>query len=220
MALTDINQLYLQYLQKYPLVTKSVTSGVLNGLNEILASHVTKDSATASEFKSKVIKMVIYGSFLLTPLSHTLYGILHKLFDKLSGGKPLTAKLKLLQVLASLSTITPILCGLFTAWTSLINNYSSGDQAFANPVEKLGQEITRMKRVIKNGLHLNYGRILKSSLITSGVSLVIAQNYIAPELWVVFFNAIYFVLGTYQNIKQKQASKDAQQESKKKPKQQ
>jgi hypothetical protein len=37
----------------------------------------------------------------------------------------------------------------------------------------------------------------------SAVSLVIAQKYIDPQLWVVFFSVVSFCVGTYQNTKLK-----------------
>ncbi|PSS37573.1 hypothetical protein PHLCEN_2v589 [Hermanssonia centrifuga] len=53
--------------------------------------------------------------------------------------------------------------------------------------------------------------------ITSPLSLIVAQKYLSPELWVPFFNFIQFVAGTYFNTKVKKmqlAAADKKQKEK------
>lgn len=157
--------------------------------------------------------MVIYGSLILTPISHTLYGVLNSVFSASAGGKPLSFVMKCLQIVSSLLTITPILSGIFTSWVSL-NNIYKPEISLKKGVDKqsIVKELQNMVYSIKVGLKANYGKFLKSSVITNFSCLVIAQNFLPPELWVVFFNLVYFVLGTSQNIKVKMASKGKEEE--------
>lgn len=195
MSFSSANAVYLQYLAKYPLLTKSITAGVLNGLNELIASIISRDfSSFKLSLNNKIVKMVLYGSLILTPISHNLYGILNKVY-----GSKLSPLLKICQVLTSVCTIQPIISAIFTAWISVINEFQPSSKI--EDVDDLKHELTNLQHIIKKGLWNNYSRNLKSSVITNCISLSIAQNFLKPELWVVFFNIVYFVLGTYQNTK-------------------
>lgn len=154
-------------------------------------------------FSAKILTMMFYGAFIVTPTSHYLYGVLNKIFK----GPNLSVRMKVAQIVTSLCTITPLLSAIFTSWLSVINNY-----AFPSIPHKqiqnyhwadVKQELVNMRRIVLVGLRTNYAAILKSSVATSLCTLVVAQNFVEPELWVVFFNAVYFVLGTYQNTKLK-----------------
>lgn len=203
MSLKSLNAKYLGYLAAAPLLTKSITAGCFSGLNEIISSTITNDFAESTIagvkvkhfLTPKLLTMIIYGSLIATPISHNLYAVINKIFKG-----TLSPAQKLLQILTSLSTVTPILAGCFTAWIAIINNYKPSG---ASVVE----EIRRISKVAKFALTHNYLPILKSSLVTSSVTLVIAQKFIKPELWVVFFNFIYFILGTYQNTNLKRIQK-------------
>lgn len=212
--MAKLNDQYLAYLIKYPLLTKSVTAGILAAFNESIASIITKDfkinkfkilgidkTITIKHFLStKILTMIIYGSLIVTPISHNLYSIINKIFK----GPNLSKKAKFLQILTSLSTVTPILSGVFVSWLSIINNYKL--PSTINTIDcKI--EFGKIFRIIKSGLGENYFTILKSSILTSLSSLIIAQNFIKPELWVVFFNFVYFIIGTLQNIKIKKAQR-------------
>lgn len=198
----SLNARYLFYLVKYPLFTKSITAGVLSGLNEIIASVLAKDykyTRIANHrikhvISPKIITMIIYGSLILTPISHQLYAILNKIYK----GPNLSPIMKVAQILTSLSVITPTLAAVFVSWLSFINNYRLPTKDF-----NIVQEIKKIGAIIKNGLKKSYLPILKSSLVTSTCTLIIAQKFIQPELWVVFFNLVFFVLGTMQNTKVK-----------------
>lgn len=202
--MTNLNQVYLQYLVRYPLLTKSITTGVLCGLNESISSVVTKDYG---QYRAKLIKMIIYGSFIVTPISHNLYAVLNKVFAA-KPGKSLSPAMKILQLLTSLLTITPILSAVYTSWVSINNYYKPQIKAAKQTtVAYTKQELIRIGQVIKYGMKTNYTKFLKSSVVTSFSCLVVAQNCIPPQLWVVFFNVVYFVVGTYQNIRVKRLNK-------------
>ncbi|CAK7904545.1 hypothetical protein CAAN1_13S00848 [[Candida] anglica] len=209
----SLNAQYLAYLAKYPLLTKSVTAAALSGLNETLASTLAKDIKTVKiagikvkhVLSPKIVTMMIYGAFIVTPTSHYLYGVLNRIFK----GPNLTLPMKIAQIITSLCTITPTLSALFTSWISLINNYSlpSHKQLQNLHLSDIKEELGKMAQIISIGLQRNYFGILKSSVVTSICTLTIAQNFIKPELWVVFFNVVYFVLGTIQNTKIKLSEK-------------
>lgn len=210
--MSSLNAQYVSYLTKYPLFTKSVTAAVLSGLNETLASVLAKDIKKSTikgvtikhVLSPKILTMMVYGAFIVTPTSHYLYGVLNKIFK----GPNLTLKLKIAQIATSLCTITPLLSAIFTSWISLINNYSLPSfKGFS-----LREELCKVKKVVGSGLKNNYFGILKSSVITSLFSLIVAQNFIKPELWVVFFNVVYFVLGTIQNTKIKLSQRKKEKE--------
>ncbi|CAI2180858.1 13578_t:CDS:2 [Funneliformis geosporum] len=79
--------LYLQQLTIHPLKTKAITSGVLSGLQELVAQELSG-----------------INSFLVSgPLNHVLFEALNKIFRQRTG-----AGAKLLQILASQLIITPI----------------------------------------------------------------------------------------------------------------
>lgn len=201
MSLATANAAYLAYLNKYPLLTKSITAGVLNGLNELIASLVSKDmSSFKLSLNTKIVKMIIYGACILTPISHNLYGTLNRVFG--NAGK-LSPAMKILQIATSLATISPIISGIFTSWLSLINNYQPSSNKNEGLGEKIKAELFNARQIVVRGLKQDYWRILRGSVTTNCVCLLVAQTYIDPQLWVVFFNCVYFVLNTYQNTKMK-----------------
>ncbi|KAI5953116.1 hypothetical protein KGF54_002487 [Candida jiufengensis] len=205
LTLQSLNTEYLAYLIKYPLLTKSITSGILSGLNETISSAITNEYKETKilgfnikhVFSPKLINMIIYGSLISTPISHNLYGIINQIFKP-----PLSSKQKILRLLTSLFTVTPLITACFVSWISIINNYKINLKNF-NPIN----EILKLINIIKAGLKKGYLTTLKTSLIVSFLSLIIANNYIQPELWVVFFNIVFFILGTYQNTKLKRLQK-------------
>ena len=130
----------------------------------------------------------------MTPISHHLYGLLNRAFV----GRKMTLKMKIAQVLSSLMFISPLLSGIFTSWLALTNNYRVSTTNL-NFVE----EFKRIVNIIASGLNNSYLPILKTSVFTSLWSFVTAQTFLDPEIWVVFFTFVYFVLGTVQNTRVK-----------------
>ena len=199
----SLNAQYLAYLMQYPLLTKSATSGVFNGLNETVSSIITNEYKETKicgikvkhVFSAKLLKMIIYGALIATPISHNMYAVINKIYKP-----PLTKKQKILQLLTSLLTVTPTISACFVSWISIINNYQ---RTSCNPIA----ELRKILFIVKAGLKKGYLPVLKSSLTTSFFALLVAQNFIRPELWVVFFNLVYFCLGTYQNTKLKKLQK-------------
>lgn len=205
----SLNQKYLNSLAKRPLLTKAVTAGTLASLNEILATcflglyqqkRITvfgKERTIKHVFTPKILLMVVYGALIATPISHYYYHLLNRVFK----GK-LLPRMKLLQLLASLCTVSPLLSGIYVSWLSLINTYRC-------TLGGVTKEVAKMLAVIKGGLKSNFWLVYRTSAVTSVVAMSIAQNLVPPELWVVFFNVIYFVVGTVQNTKIKRRQRAA-----------
>lgn len=71
------------------------------------------------------------------------------------------------------------------------------------------ENFQEIKSIVINGLKKNYFAVVRTSAMTSVVTLAFAQNFLKPEMWVVFFNFVYFVLGTIQNIRVKRSQKQS-----------
>lgn len=108
--------------------------------------------------------------------------------------------MKLVQLVASLCTVTPCLSAVYVSWLLFLNGYKASGGSF-------GQELKRFFTVIGRGLKLNFFTIYRTSLGTTLVAMSIAQNFLPPELWVVFFSCVYFVVGTIQNTRFKLRAK-------------
>ncbi|KAA0716729.1 Peroxisomal membrane protein 2 [Triplophysa tibetana] len=83
---TRILQQYLLLLKKYPILTKSVTSGILSSLGNLLSQALesSKNSKEKSEMKKinvlGPVHFAIYGFVITGPLSHYFYHLLEVLF--------------------------------------------------------------------------------------------------------------------------------------------
>lgn len=197
----SVNERYLAALSKNPLLTKMVTSGVLSSLNEIIASISSRElqkkkikvfgreQALSHPFSSKIGLMVIYGALLSTPVAHYYYGFLNKVF----GGKQ-SPRTKLLQLAVTLCTLSPFLSGVYVSWLSIINSYNFSSRG-------IRLELCLLLAVVKAGLRNNFWLVYRMSAVTSLIALTLAQNFVPPELWVVFTNFVYFIVGTVQNTK-------------------
>ncbi|ANZ77996.1 BA75_04501T0 [Komagataella pastoris] len=221
----SFNQLYLRYLNKYPLLTKSITAGVLAGLNESIVTAIANDYQEMQidglkddsgeplkikhPFNKRVPLMAFFGFTVSAPISHYGYMYLNKIFKQ-----PLTPTKRVLQILLSLSTITPILCTCMVSYISIlgakpgISFQSFVQQYYAGGLNGIKEELDRLFTIVKVALKTSLFRVLKASWATSSVALAIAQTYLSPNHWVVFFNVVYFVLGTYQNSMVKKRNKE------------
>jgi len=195
MSTRNLNTKYLEYLKKYPLLTKSVTAAVLALLNETIATTISKDFRISRvlnqkikhPFSMKIPLMALFAFAINAPVSHYGFNFLNKLFKG-----PLSRRDKILQILTMLVTITPIQCSLIVSFISLLN--------MKPPIQSLSKdEIKRTLSTIKTSLKTSLLNVMKSSWITTPVVLTIAQNYIHPDMWTVFTNVVYFFLGTGQN---------------------
>ncbi|KDR85340.1 hypothetical protein GALMADRAFT_234162 [Galerina marginata CBS 339.88] len=184
---------YLAQLALHPLRTKAFTTGTLCFLQEVLGSNISGTPAKVSKDASplvrllgsahidaKAVKMAIYGFLVSAPLSHLLIGLLQKAF----AGRTSTRD-KIAQIVASNLLISPIQTSSYLASMAVINGATSFD------------EVTK---TVKAG----FFSVIRISWVVSPLSMTIAQKFVPVDLWVPFFNAIQFVLGTYFNVRVKQ----------------
>lgn len=212
LPLMSLNTRYLECLAQYPLLTKSVTAGILAAINELVASGASgeyqqttisafgKSRTLKHVFSRKTVQMVVYGGLVATPLSHYLYNVLNRVFK----GK-LGPVMKAVQILVSLCTVSPTLSAAFVSWVSLINNYHPKSSNVA-------LEARRVFHIVSSGLKQNFWRVYRGSAQTSMVAIAIAQAFLPLELWVVFFTVVFFVLGTIQNTRFKVSQRAQRQE--------
>lgn len=79
-------QQYLLLLKKYPILTKSVTSGILSALGNLLSQALeSRKKKTDESFKKDIdilgpARFAVYGLCFTGPLSHFFYQLLELLF--------------------------------------------------------------------------------------------------------------------------------------------
>ncbi|KAF8913000.1 hypothetical protein CPB84DRAFT_1760099 [Gymnopilus junonius] len=184
---------YLAQLSAHPLRTKAITTGTLCFLQEVFGSNmsgtpvkVSKDASLLvrllgnAHIDAKAVKMAIYGFLVSAPLSHFLIGLLQKAF----AGRTSTRD-KIAQIVASNLLVSPIQTTSYLASMAVINGATSLDEVV---------------KTVKAG----FFSVIRISWVVSPLSLTIAQKFVPVELWVPFFNAVQFVLGTYFNVRVKQ----------------
>ncbi|PLN81251.1 hypothetical protein BDW42DRAFT_169495 [Aspergillus taichungensis] len=178
--------LYLKHLQSNPLRTKMLTSGVLSGLQEFLASWIAHDvSKHGHYFSARVPKMLLYGMFISAPLGHLLVGILQKIF----AGRT-SLKAKVLQILVSNLLVSPIQNGVYLASMAVIAG---------------ARTIHQVRATVKAG----FMPVMKVSWVTSPLALAFAQKFLPEHTWVPFFNILGFFIGTYVNTHTKKKRLEA-----------
>jgi hypothetical protein len=208
--LSKLNQKYTIQLQTKPLKTKALTLVFFALLNEQLASffagdiqklHVYKNFSIPHTFSSRVPLMGVFALLINTPLTHYGYKIIQKLVPS-----PLTPRKKLLQIILSTGVVTPIFCACFVSWIGLINNMKKLKLEIKNGSklnEKLSNLIKLFLSVIKTSLKSSFLKVCSTSVITSPIFMLLAQKFVIPEAWTVFFAFCYFIVGTYNNTKVK-----------------
>ncbi|OGM39443.1 integral membrane protein 25D9-6 [Aspergillus bombycis] len=178
--------MYLRQLQKNPLRTKMLTSGVLSASQEYLASWIANDvSRNGHYFSARVPKMLLYGMFVAAPLGHFLVGILQKIF----AGRT-SLKAKILQILFSNLIISPIQNVVYLSSMAVI----TGARTFH-----------QVRATVRAG----FMPVMKVSWITSPLALAFAQKFLPEHTWVPFFNIIGFFIGTYVNTHTKRKRLEA-----------
>ncbi|KAJ5098062.1 hypothetical protein N7532_005063 [Penicillium argentinense] len=177
---------YLKQLQKNPLRTKMLTSGVLSGLQELLASWLAHDVGKHGHyFSSRIPKMSLYGMFIAAPLGHVLIGILQKIF----AGRT-SLKAKILQILVSNLIISPIQNSVYLTSMAII----AGARTFH-----------QVRATVRAG----FMPVMKVSWVTSPLALAFAQKFLPEHTWVPFFNIVGFFIGTYVNTHTKKKRLEA-----------
>ncbi|CAR26255.1 ZYRO0B05434p [Zygosaccharomyces rouxii] len=201
----DITRRYNRALAQKPLLTKVLTGAILASLGELTSQLTTgfiskKQQGILKKLSyvgkiiarnpSKILLMFCYGGFINAPINHYLYGWI----TQITNGKIVSTKLrKLVQLIASLAIVSPIQVGCLVSALTVVN-------------QNVGWALSKYPSMIRENLKAKYFKILSSSLVTSTILVSIAQRYISPAKWSVFFNFAYAILGTGQNIYLKIAS--------------
>ncbi|RUS20269.1 hypothetical protein BC937DRAFT_95571 [Endogone sp. FLAS-F59071] len=181
--------LYLSALSTNPLRTKAATSGILAGLQELVAQRLAGQKSKNGEIIDlKVIQMTAYGLFISGPLGHFLFELLQKAFKGQTGRKA-----QIGQILASNLIISPIQNAVYLAVMSMIAG-------------------ARTSKQVMNAVRLGLFPMMKVSWVVSPIAMTFAQNFLPVTLWVPFFNIVSFIFGTYINTVTKR--KRIQQERK------
>ncbi|KAF9434512.1 hypothetical protein BGZ76_007889 [Entomortierella beljakovae] len=172
---------YLTELGANPLRTKAVTSGTLSGLQEVVATKISgmPKSKDPNDFvlgiNKRVVQMTLYGLLISGPLAHALFELVTKRFIGKEG-----AKWKIAQILATQLINSPIQNATYILAMALF--------AGANTTKQ-----------IKGAFQQGYLPMMKTSWVISPISMIIAQKFLPPHVWVPFFNFVAFVFGTYVN---------------------
>ncbi|KAG7856406.1 hypothetical protein KL939_004058 [Ogataea angusta] len=218
--LADLNKKYLDTLENRPLATKALTAAVLNALNEQLATYFAGESRNTTikigsqevqlshSVTKRVPLMFFYGLLINGPFTHYAYKLLHLVYRP-----PMGPRKRLAQILTSMVTITPAISALMISYISLISNINVAN------IKDLTSAKAELLDVLKNvsvSLQKSLVSVIRSSWISSPIFMLVAQSFLKPNQWAVFFNFCYFVLGTYNNTiikrKQKEQKSDAEKQ--------
>ncbi|ESK97948.1 integral membrane protein [Moniliophthora roreri MCA 2997] len=188
---------YLAQLNAHPLRTKAITTAILCFLQEVVANHIARTSVkrvskdgsiiehllARARVDGRAFKMALYGFLVSAPMGHFLVGSLQKAFAGKTG-----AKARVAQIVCNNFLISPIQACAYLTSMAIISGARSKDEII---------------KTIKSG----FFSVVRITWVVSPLSMTIAQRYIPLHLWVPFFNAIQFVLGTYFNVRVKKLRK-------------
>ncbi|SCU91561.1 LAFA_0F04500g1_1 [Lachancea sp. 'fantastica'] len=194
---------YNSLLARRPLLTKIATGAILSALSELISQCTTTSTRKTDEKHTtglqgikaflqkpkyrKLLAMLLYGGIVNAPINHFFYQWLTLFTSRRVAPK----WRRLAQLCGSWFVISPVqVFGLLTALT-LVN---------LEPGETRGGLVKEKVKAVRNSLHTRYGPMLTSSILSSTVFVSVAQQFIAPEKWSVFFSFAYAMLNTGQNI--------------------
>ncbi|KAJ3043676.1 hypothetical protein HDV00_004449 [Rhizophlyctis rosea] len=167
---------YVLSLQQRPVLTKASTSGLLNGLQEVIAQKVAGENDPQA--RDKAVKMAAYGFFISGPLGHYLFAAMEKAFAGKSGPGVAITKL-----LVSNLIIAPIQNAVYIAAMAYIAGANAAGIVRAVQSRLLG--------------------VMKMTWTVFPIVQAIAFKYLSQLLWLPFFNLVSFLFGTYINIRTK-----------------
>ncbi|XP_003974957.1 peroxisomal membrane protein 2 [Takifugu rubripes] len=72
-------QQYLFLLKRYPIITKSVTSGILTALGNLLSQNLEARKKAGAIDGTGVARYAVYGLFITGPVSHCFYQLMEAL---------------------------------------------------------------------------------------------------------------------------------------------
>lgn len=213
-TIATLNRRYTQKLNSNPLLTKALTLAFFALLNEQLASLfagdiqelvVTRNVSLPHTITAKVPLMGVFAALVNAPITHYGYRLINRVIPA-----PLTTRKKVLQILLGTGVVTPIFCACFVSWVGIINSL----QKLKDEYKRGGDWIAKLKNVIKHmilivrtSLKTNFIKVTTTSVFANPVFMFLAQKFVAPEAWAVFFALCYFIVGTYNNTRVKLAQR-------------
>uniref|UniRef100_A0A0W0FGI5 Integral membrane protein n=1 Tax=Moniliophthora roreri TaxID=221103 RepID=A0A0W0FGI5_MONRR len=195
---------YLAQLNAHPLRTKAITTAILCFLQEVVANHIARTSVkrvskdgsiiehllARARVDGRAFKMALYGFLVSAPMGHFLVGSLQKAFAGKTGAKARVAQILAVSNVPHFDGVGGLkrVRAAYLTSMAIISGARSKDEII---------------KTIKSG----FFSVVRITWVVSPLSMTIAQRYIPLHLWVPFFNAIQFVLGTYFNVRVKKLRK-------------
>lgn len=164
---------YLLALATRPLLTKSLTSATLNGLQELLATKLA--GLPVANATQTALRLSLYGFCVSGPYGHYTYEWLNKLFSQL----PQSGFFALLRLLVANFVITPVQTAIYLFSLALVN----------------GADIETAKHIVRK----RFLPVMKISWVVFPIVQGIAFRHLPPQLWLPFFNVVAFAFGTWTN---------------------
>mmetsp|Transcript_9766 Transcript_9766/g.16005 ORF Transcript_9766/g.16005 Transcript_9766/m.16005 type:complete len:202 (-) Transcript_9766:59-664(-) len=164
-------KLYLQSLQRKPVLTKGITSGVLAGVSDLIAQSL--DKSTRHYKISRTAKLVLYGFLISGPAGHYWQKIIESIFR---GRKPSTT-LAVEKVLVDQAIYAPFINFVFFVF--------------------LGIAERRTPRQINSKINKDLWRVLKMNWRVWPIVNLINYKFVPVELRVLFCNIVSIFWATF-----------------------
>lgn len=168
---------YLSKLQSDPLLTKSLTSGILSALGDLLAQLIEKRFSIRSCDPKKVLEFGQFGLIVSGPIFHFWYKFIEKFFSRYKSSG---IEVVLLKILAEQIILRPIFFSLLFLYTSISQGTTS----------QIGKKI--QKDLIPTWL---------TSMKVSVPTAFISYKFVPPEMRVLFGSIVALVWNIYFRLK-------------------
>ncbi|KAL7749571.1 hypothetical protein RI367_005127 [Sorochytrium milnesiophthora] len=164
---------YLYMLATRPVLTKSMTSAVLNLLQELISGTVVAASKVDyGQLLMQAAKMTAYGFCISGPMGHFLYQGLAAVFAGQTGPLAMVG-----QLLGANLVLAPIQNAVYLSAMSL----AAGRNPFVD---------------VPKGLL----PLMKITWMVFPVVQLVAAKFLPQQLWTPFFNLVSFVFSLYVNV--------------------
>ncbi|GAA6053387.1 hypothetical protein JCM3770_002299 [Rhodotorula araucariae] len=195
---------YLTSLERRPVLTKSVTSGTLYLLSELVSTQLARPASTRNASPSRTkrtnispvaflkryqqaLKLAAYGFFVGAPLDHFLYGLLARIF----AGRT-SRRARIAEVVTANVAILPVQNAVYLAALSVIGGAKSARQVLA---EVKGPFL----------------EVMQLTVVVSTLSLAFAQRFVPPQALVPFLTLIAASVDTAVNVQAKKRALAAEE---------
>lgn len=170
---------YLRSLNERPVLTKSLTSGTLALLGDLIAQFIEHFRNSKPFALQRALQFASFGIVISGPIFHLWYKLLEKLFQ---GQQP-TLKVVLMKMVVSMLFMRPLFLFVFFTYMPAIQ----------------GQTVEEIKKKIKNDLVPAW---IASTIVWIPASFV-SYKYVRSDLRVLYDSCIALVWNVYFRIKNK-----------------